>query len=126
MLKSRSLIRFIVIGGGSTLIDFIIYMIISNYIDISVSKCISMIAASIFSFIFNKKWTFENTDNTDIIQISKYIFCQLINIAINTTVNSICYGISKSKLLAFVVATGCAMIVNYILQKLIVFKEVKK
>lgn len=125
-MKYQSIIRFIIIGGSSTLIDFAIYMIISNYIDIAIAKAISMTIAAIFSFIFNRKWTFNNTGNTNIVQITKYILCQLVNIIVNSTTNSLFYSVSNNKLISFVIATGCAMIVNYMLQKMVVFKEVRK
>src|SRR5574344_1167334 len=112
-MKYQSIIRFIIIGGSSTLIDFAIYMIISNYIDIAIAKAISMTIAAIFSFIFNRKWTFNNTGNTNIVQITKYILCQLVNIIVNSTTNSLFYSVSNNKLISFVIATGCAMIVKY-------------
>lgn len=60
MKIDKSLYRFVLTGGSSTLIDFIIYYFMSNYIDISIAKCISMLCSSVYSYYLNKRWTFEN------------------------------------------------------------------
>ena len=127
LIKNRkSEFRFLIVGGLSTLIDFIIYMLLSNYIDISVSKCCSMIIASIFAYVCNKNWTFSDSESTNAKKIFKYIISQLINITVNTTINTVMYNLTKIKVLAFVVATGVAMIINYLLQKTIVFRGDRK
>lgn len=58
--------RFLITGGISTGIDFIIYIFLSSYFDISIAKVISMIIASIFSFILNKTWTFSDIEKVNI------------------------------------------------------------
>lgn len=59
--------------------------------------------------------------------IIKYIGSQLLNIFVNTSINTIIYTLTNNKLVSFAIATATAMIVNYFSQKIIVFKkEVKK
>ncbi len=125
-LKDLSAFKFLIIGGISTAIDFCIYMIISNYIDITISKLISMTIASVFSFIFNKNWTFINKEKTSVIMALKYILAQIINIGVNTGINTLVYNLTKVKIIAFIIATGIAMVVNYLLQKIVVFNGGKK
>ena len=55
----KSIGRFIVVGGISTLVDFLIYMIISVKLPVSISKAISMCISCVVSFFLNRKWTFE-------------------------------------------------------------------
>ena len=122
----KKIIRFLVTGGISTSIDFIIYMIVSNYININIAKIISMTIASVYGFFANKKWTFSNKEKTNLNQISKYIFGQVVNITVNTTTNYIVFELTGIKILSFIIATGVAMIVNYLFQNYIVFKEEEK
>lgn len=119
----KSELKFILSGASSTLIDFCLYMLISNWLSISISKVISMTIASIYSFFINKNWTFENDDKIDKMMVFKYIFVQLLNIAVNTTVNTTMVSLTNNKLISFVVATGIAMVVNYFCQKILVFKK---
>lgn len=123
LVLNNSFIKFLIVGGISTAIDFIVYMLISIRIDISLSKCISMVVSCSFSFIFNKYWTFSDKEKTTFIRLAKYIFVQIINILANVEANKFVYDISGSKVMAFFFATIIAMIVNYTLQKSIVFRK---
>lgn len=121
--KYGSFFKFLLVGGSSTLIDFIIYLLLSMRLDITISKILSMIIASFFSYMVNKKWTFVYDGKTNVALIFKYIFSQLVNISVNTLVNTFMYNWLELKIVAFVIATGVAMIVNYLLQKFLVFKR---
>lgn len=119
----KSIWRFLVIGGISTTIDFIIYYCFSNYIDISAAKVISMCAASVFSFYMNKKWTFMDQEKNSVKKVAKYVIVQIVNITINTVVNRMVYIMTSMKIIAFVIATVVAMCANYLLQRTIVFRK---
>ena len=84
-----------------------------------------MTCASIFSFIKNKSWTFNIKEKTNSKMVLLYIIVQLINIGTNTLVNYLSFNITNLKTLSFVIATFIAMIVNYLLQRFVVFKEEK-
>ncbi len=122
-MNKYKFIKFIFVGGSSTLLDFFIYLLLSNFIAISLAKCFSMIASCTYSFFFNKSWTFNDKQKVNTKQIISYIIVQVINIIINVSINQIGYVITNNKLLAYIVATGISMIVNYLLQKNIIFKE---
>lgn len=119
----QSILRFSIIGGITTAIDFCIYWFLSKKIDVSIAKICSMLFASVFSYYFNKLWTFENGDRNHKKYLWKYYTAFVINIAINTVINTLIYANSGKVLLAFAVATGCAAAANFLLQKFWVFKE---
>ena len=124
--KYKSQARFLVVGGSSTLLDFVIYMLLSTKVDITISKCISMSISSIYSFFINKNWTFSDSEKITIVLALKYILCVLINIGVNTLVNTLTFSITNNKTISFIIATGIAMIVNFVIQKEVVFRGGKK
>ena len=121
----KCILRFIVIGGISTLIDFGIYWICSKVCDISIAKFVSMLIASVLSYILNKLWTFEDTKKTNLVSLVKYYITFGVNMGINISINRWIFICSGNKFIAFVVATGCAMIVNFLLQNFWVFRKEK-
>ena len=124
----KKIVRFGIVGCFNTLLDFAVYMLLSNYMDISIAKMISMTIASIVAFILHKNWTFTNKDDVGAKMIALFILCQLINIAVNTATNAACYNVTSNKIISFVIATGVAMVVNFLIQNFVVFpkkKEVK-
>lgn len=66
-LKNNKVVRFALIGGLNTLIDFGILFILNRVfgIPIVIANIISTSVAFLFSFSMNKKYTFK-TSNTDV------------------------------------------------------------
>ncbi len=122
----HSIFRFVIIGCCTTTIDFIIYMGLSLVLDITVSKAISMLAASIFSYCANKIFTFANKEKTSLGKLVKFYLVFAANMAANLSANALVYKLTGQKLVAFVVATGCGMTVNYLGQRFVVFGEGKE
>ena len=65
---------------------------------------------------------FASSRDTDSKMIGLYVIVQLLNLGTNVGVNSLMLHLTGYVILSFIVATLCATIVNYSLQKLIVFK----
>jgi putative flippase GtrA len=117
-----SIYKFVVSGGIATGIDFVCYMLLRQIAWPSVAKTISMIIANIWSYIVNKRWVFASNRKTDYRMVVSYLGVQVLNLGTNVGVNSLMLYLTGFVILSFVVATLCATIVNYSLQKLIVFK----
>jgi len=117
--------RFLVTGGSSTLLDYILYMLLSLRLPISGAKAMSMLAASLFSYVVNKRWTFQVQDGKNGLYLMKYYIAQAANFAVNIGTNALVYGLLERKTPAFVAATLCGMTVNYLMQKYFVFRKSK-
>ncbi len=117
-----SICKFVVSGGIATCIDFVCYMLLRLIAWPSVAKTISMVIANIWSYIVNKRWVFVSRRDTDSKMIGTYVVVQVLNLGTNVGVNSLMLHLTGYVILSFVFATLCATIVNYSLQKLIVFK----
>ena len=117
-----SIYKFVVSGGIATSIDFVIYILLKQILWPSVAKTISMLCANIWSYIVNKRWVFSNEKKTDSKMIASYVVVQAINLGVNVGTNSLMLHLTNHTIISFVIATLCATIVNYTLQKIIVFK----
>lgn len=122
-ILKKKFVKFIIVGAFSTAIDFIIYFYLSKIIDIVIAKTVSMICSSIFSYFLNKLWTFNIKDKKNFKYILKYYITFAINVLTNVSMNYIVFTNTNNKIIAFVFATGVAMMVNYLLQKFFVFKK---
>lgn len=120
VFKSK-IFRFLIVGGCSTLIDFVGYMLLSIKINITLSKGISMIVSSIFSYFANKKFTFNNRDKTNIVYLARFYLVFAANFVTNLGVNYLIFNRTGYKLLAYVLAAVCGMTVNFLGQKFVVF-----
>lgn len=116
-----SLLRFLLVGCCSTLLDFVIYMVLFPLLPITLAKGMSMACSSVFSYVANKVFTFGDKGKTCFAYIVRFYIVFIANMLANIGTNYLIYKLSGSKVLAFVLATGCGMTVNYIGQKFFVF-----
>ena len=113
---------FLFIGGLATIVDFIIYSYLLTFFSINISKLISMLSSSLFSYFMNKIFTFNKGKNYNSKYLLKYYIVFLLNLLNNIFVNYYIYKWTSMKSLAFILATLFGMIVNFIGQKFYVFK----
>lgn len=126
LLSDKSLYKFLVVGGICTFVDFVIYMLLSDFLNPICSKAISMICSMILNYLLNKFWSFSVCNDIKInTEIGRYICSQIINITANTTINYCILQLAGNKVIAFIVATGCATVINYMMQRFWVFPENK-
>lgn len=92
-------------------------------IDFNIAKGISMTCSCICSYFMNKLFTFRQKEKTSKIMALKYIATQIINIGINIGSNRLIYLATGMKALGMICATGIACIINYFLQKFLVFNR---
>jgi len=117
-----SIYKFAVSGGIATCIDFGCYMLLRQFAWPSVAKTVSMLIANVWSYTVNKHWVFASKKGTDTRMVGSYVAAQLLNLGTNVGVNSLMLYLTGHVVLSFIIATLCATIVNYTLQKVIVFK----
>lgn len=119
----KSVIKFLVVGGCCTFIDYSIYMMIVDKIGALGGKGISMGCSMIINYLLNKYWSFDAKKTKKGKEITRYILSQVANITVNMSINFIILSVIGQKTIAFLCATGVAMIVNYLLQRFWVFKK---
>ena len=126
MLLFRQLFRYIVVGGLSTIVDFAIYMLLSIYLSVVLSKVLSFIAASLPYYIISKNWIFKSSPASRSSNVAKFYLVLLVNFLANVSFNYIAFELSGEKIFSFVIATACAIPVNFLLQRYWVFNPISK
>ena len=121
MSNRKEIIRFIIVGSGAVLTDFVVYNFSLKLFPMSYSKVISFVCGSLVTFIGNKLWTFDQKVNRKN-EIVKFSVLYSFSLMLNTTTNKVIFDYSGDKVLAFIFATGLSALMNFISQKYWVFK----
>ena len=121
----KEILKFLVGGGSAVVVDALFYAILKAYIDFSVAKAISYILGAFVGFIINKLWTFESK-KFKVAEIYKYIILYACSALVNTGVNKFVIWIIPSTVFAFLCATGTSTVMNFLGQKLLVFRKDEK
>lgn len=132
------LLRFGIVGGLNTGIDFAITNALSYVTGITGGsriipiKGIAFLAANVNSYLLNKKWTFnDHSSGEGAKKFSVYLSVSIIGALINistvyliTTYTEPMFGLSDTKWLnvANLAATALSLVWNFVGYKLIVFR----
>ena len=119
----KSMLKFLIVGGGCTCIDYLIYMVLVDDLGAFWGKGISMGCSMIVNYLLNKFWSFGAKRTKSGKEIVRYVISQMVNITVNMSINIIILKALNQKTISFLCATGVAMVVNYILQRFWVFNK---
>lgn len=124
MKNNNVIIKFLFTSGISIIIDFSFYMVFCMQFDVTLSRFMATTIVCVMQYFMNRRYVFQVMGHGhQINQILKYLVCQCINIGSNVGTNWLIYNITKNKIISFVVATAVATMVNYLLQKFVVFQK---
>lgn len=122
----KELFSYIIVGAFAVLIDFLFYKIFSDIflIDISVSKQLSFVLGSIWSFIFNKFVTFQSFERK-LSQVFLFVIVYFISFIFNSLSHDFLLNFMSGNN-PFYISTAISILINYLGQKFIVFKKKSK
>uniref|UniRef100_UPI004047271C GtrA family protein n=1 Tax=Flavobacterium sp. TaxID=239 RepID=UPI004047271C len=126
-LIRRELQVFLVVGILTVLIDLTAYKSLLLYFDFTVNlaKGCGFLIGTLFSYVANRIWTFQNqvfVSGALYRFLPLYFSTLVINIAVNSLILMAFNYISLIDYIAFIVATACSAILNFLGMKFFVFR----
>ena len=122
----KQIIRFIIVGGIATIIDYIVFFLLHDYLRVNtlISNIISFTVSVIYNYIASINWVFEVNTNLDKKkQFIIYIILSIIGLVINTGIVYLCVDVLKMfSLIGKVIATTIVMTYNFITRKMFLEK----
>jgi len=121
--SKKELSRYLVAGFSAVGTDSLVYWALLHFLTPSPSKAISFICGTIVAYLINKYWTFEISERS-YREMSKFAALYATTFAVNVGVNKVSLMLMPMQIFfAFLAATGTSTILNFIGQKLWVFKK---
>jgi putative flippase GtrA len=125
------LLRFLLAGTATVLIDLAVYrLVLFTGVTVGPAKSAGFIAGSVFAFLVNRSWTFARQNKSHPVWeimafIAVYGATLLANVAVNSRVLSVLGRTEKGILIAFLAATGVSATLNFLGMKFIAFRAVR-
>ncbi|KXF55365.1 hypothetical protein AXA44_38030 [Rhodococcus sp. SC4] len=124
-LKTQ-IIRFVLTGGLSAIVDFGLYFLLLEVVGlpVNVAKSISFIAGTTTAYLINRRWTFKAEPSRA--RFVAVVILYAVTFAVQVGLNWVMYHAFPDEWwrlpLAFVIAQGTATVINFVVQRAVIFK----
>ena len=120
------IIKFIIVGGIATIIDYIIFFILHELIKVPTlpSNIISFTVSVVYNYIASVKWVFDVKKDDPKKQFIIFLVLSIIGLLINTAIVYVTIDILHwYSMICKILATGIVMVFNFITRKLFLEKR---
>ena len=119
-------VRFCVTGGLNTLVDFVVFFLLTSSLNWSVipSQVLSYSAGILNSYCINRRWTFQTRNRFFSREMILFIGVNLVVLGVSVlSMWALTSRIGLGVLLSKLCTTALTMVLGFILNRLIVFRN---
>lgn len=125
-LKTQ-IVRFTLTGGFSAIVDFGLLTVLSNLLGVPevLAKALSFVAGTTTAYLINRRWTFNAPPSRA--RFAAVVALYAVTFAVQVGIYALLYYYALPdewwrQPVAFVIAQGTATVINFVVQRMVIFK----
>jgi Predicted membrane protein len=129
ILKYYSEIVYIFVGALTTLINFIVYFIVKDALNLHyiAANIVAWVTAVLFAYVANRIWVFRSESTNILKEFGLFVLSRLFSLMLETGLLFMAVDVLKvNDSLAKIIIAFLVIICNYITGKWIVFRREKQ
>lgn len=120
-----SIIKFSIVGVSNTVLNFVSFILLNNMgVNYMVASITAYSLSIVNSYFWNSRLVFKCDNENKKSVVIKFVVLNLIGLSINTLLMAVLVGVlGIKKIVSMFIVTLLVMCINYILNKIWVFKK---
>jgi putative flippase GtrA len=127
MKDIKSLISYVFVGGGATLVEWAGFWLFSNICSMNYlfATSLAFIISTFANWALGRAWTFKGAETRGLAKEILSIYCtSILGLAFNLIIMRVMVGtIGIDKMLSKITATGIVFFYNYFVRKKIIYRK---
>ena len=123
---NKEVILYIIFGILTTIVNYVVYILMRNFLDILSSNLIAWFISVLFAYVTNRRYVFNASNNIKKEILSFYssrVFTLIIESILMLIIWQLLLSSFISEKIFKIIANIIVIILNYILSKFLVFKK---
>ncbi|MBT0567358.1 GtrA family protein [Williamsia sp. CHRR-6] len=123
---TQQLVRFVVTGAGSGAVDFGVTVLLQYLVGAPhwLAKAAGFVCGTTMAYLINRRWTFRTEPSRArfIAVVALYLVTFAVQVGLYTALSAVWPEEFFYSLAAFVIAQGTATVINFVVQRVVIFK----
>ena len=122
----KELMMYFIFGVLTTVVNFVVYLLFARFLNVNylISNVLAWFFSVLFAYVTNRIWVFESKSSNILKEMSLFFGGRIFSGVVDTALMYLLIGIlAVGDVISKIIIQVIVVILNYVISKIIVFKD---